>query len=320
MGKFCILKFVENYEYLHNKSFALKNKKFRDIYIRKFNPFMIEDIIFGENLYMGISLFLPITYEDALVDQELLYILLDKTANFLISQDINIVLNDRVFLKSDKINYLENLDINLFFIKDIVTKVIKYNNFNRKDVSVGIIGGELEKTLIAINEIYDDLNFLSIINHDGQFIEYEEFIDDIFYDSGLLINFSKNCRDIDIIINLSNNPNFLINTIKNNAVVIDLQNTFDSQKITNKIIKNFKYKIKNEYLTDYQVELILYSTLLNFRKYKDYNNKINKFNSAKKDILGYSIKFNRWPLTELRHERQWGCKETRQNDFLYSLF
>lgn len=295
MSGFCIMKFVDNYDYLLNKSFVLKNTKLRDVYIKKFNPFIIEDLIYG-NLeeYKGAIVSLPITFEDAVKDNDFLYLLIDKTTKFLISQNYNLVLNDKVFLKSENITYLDKLDINLFFIKDILNKVIKYNNFSRKHISVGVLIGDYEKTIITLNEIYDDLNFLSIIDFQGRFNNYEKITDMIFCDSGLEISYSKNCNDYEILINLDENLTGLFKTIKKTAVVIDLVNTVNDNIISTKIIKHFNFKLNKNYLKDFELELILFSNFLNFRNYKKYNNKLDRFNSAKKEILNNGVQFNNY--------------------------
>ncbi len=299
MGKFCILRFMDNYDNLVDKAFLLKNKKLRDVYIKKFNPFKIESITFDNLLECdGFLLSLPMTYDDAIADQDMLMLILQKTINFLKNQNVNIILYDKVFLKSDEIYSFEQIDINLFFIKDILNKVIKYNNFARRDVTVSVLTGNYDDTCILLNEIYSDLNFVTLVNVESDFKDYEQLTDMIFCDCGLEISFSKNCYDSDIIINLSDNPQRLIKNLNKNAVLIDLVNTIEKGVTSNNVIKNINYKISDSYLKDYQLELILYSNFVNYRKYKNDYNKISRFAMARRDISDCGVKFNNYKVSK----------------------
>ncbi len=293
MNRFCILKFCDNYEYLQSKFSILKNKKIRDIYVKKFNPFKIEDFCFGGlEEYLGYNVILPITKADAHLDNDLLEYLVEKTVKYLKSLNVNIILYDEVFFKSDEIFSLENLDINIFFLQDILKRVIKSNCLSRKDVSVSIISGEFNETNLILNEIYNDINFLSLVEKDGHFSMYESITDMIFCDCGLEISFSNSLREADIIINLCEEPKKFLKSLKKNAVIIDLKNSILKDDVKNSVIKNTILKVKDEYLKDFELELILYAHNINYRRFKDNTYNLGKFLYLKNEFNNMLIKFN----------------------------
>ncbi len=297
MYKYCMLKFCDNYDYLENKGFFLKNKKFRDFYIKKFNPFKMEKFYFDKlEEYDGFRVTLPITKEDAFLDNELLKYLLEKTLKYLKTQDVNIIYYDEVFIRSDEIEYFKTLDVNLLFINDFLKKAIKSNNFARKDVSVSVVCGDYSKSCLVLSEIYNDLNFLNIVEKNEQFSKYEDLTDMIFCDCGLEISFSNNLRDADIIINLSDDYNNIFRNIRSNVIIIDLTSKIKKGEYPCTVIQGFTAKIKNSYLKDYELELILYSKNIQYRIFKEDDNKINSYLYLKSEMKKNGIKFNNYKI------------------------
>lgn len=292
MNKFCIIKFIDDYKYLYDKKVFLKNKKVRDFYIKKFNPYICEDFTFGElENYSGLKVILPITKNDAVLNPELLELLISKVGRHLYNENVNIILYGEVFIKAEEIKSFDCVDINLFFIKDIIKRVIKANDFLKKDVSICIISGDFEKTSLILSEIYDDLNFLSLIQENGEFDIYEELTDFIFCDSGLEVSFTNSATEADIVINLSMNPHKYLKDISEKSVIIDLENVIEKNLYSNTLVQNLVFKLDKSYLKDYEVELILYAYNIHYRRFKDDKYKLSKFLYAKSEIKSFNIAF-----------------------------
>lgn len=293
MYKFCIIKYLENYDYLNRKFVFMKNKKFRDFYIKKFYPFKVEPLVYGSLVqYEGLTVSLPITKEDAMENEETLIFLVEKVIEYLKNQNVNIVYYEDIDYRSGEITYIDELSIPFLFTKEILNKVIKVNNFSRKDVSVCIISGEFDETNIVLNQIYDNLNFLYLIEKDGNFTNYEEITDYIFCDSGLEVSFVNSVKSADIIINLSKNPNVFLKNISEHSVIISFKGDIDRTITKNNVVINsFDFKCNDNYLKDYEAELILYSNNLNFRRFKYSNNKMGVFINTLSQIKALGITF-----------------------------
>lgn len=284
MSKFCILKYSKDYDYLLKKFALFNNKNFRLFYVKKFNPFRVEDIYFSDlENYGGLAVTLPITYEDAKNDLELLKHIVEKTVSYLESQNVNIIYYDNIFYKSERIKSLDSLDVNLLYIEDILNRVIKSYSFNRKNVEIAIISGDYFKTKIVINKIYDNINFLSLVEKDGNFYLYEELTDFVFCDQGLEISYINFIKSANIIINLCDNPYGFLKNI-DSAIIIDLSNKINKGVLKNTVINNFSVKINDGYLKDYELELLLYAYSYHYRRFKDNDKDTDKFLNAKSEV------------------------------------
>lgn len=293
MSKFCVMEFMENYNYLYNKSILLKNKKIKDAYIKKFNPFKIEKLIFNNmESFSGLKIYLPITKNDALKNNKKFQVLLEKTIKFLKNEEVDIILYKDELLKNDEIQSLDVIEINLFFLKEALNKVIKNNNLIRKNISVCVLSGDFDKTCIALNEIYDNLNFINLVDEKGDFFKYEQLTDYIFCDSGLEIGFRNSIGNADIVINLSNEPNKFLHNIDDKTIIIDIVQGIKTKINNNILVKKFKFKMQGEHLEDYELELILHAYYFYYKKYKNSENKLNDFSNIKSDFLSADIIFS----------------------------
>lgn len=296
MSKFCILKYSKDYDYLLKKFAFFNNKNFRHYYVKKFNPFRVEDIYFSDlENYSGLIVTIPITDEDAKNDNDLLKHIVEKTITFLISQNVNIIYYDNILYKSDRIKSLDDLDVNLLYIEDILNRVIKANNFNRKNVEIAIISGDYYKTKIVINKIYDNINFLSLVEKNGDFYLYEELTDFVFCDQGLEISYINFIKSANIVINLCESPH---NFLKNNdsAIIIDLTNKIEKGVLKNTVINKFSVKINDGYLKDYELELLLYAYSYHYRRFKDGDKDTDKFLNAKSEVKVLNAIFNNYSI------------------------
>lgn len=293
MSKFCIMKYVEDYEYLSNKFVFFKNKKVREFYIKKFNPFRIETLIFG-NLeeYEGILISIPITLEDAKNNEELSKYLVDKTVKYLNVQGVNIVYYKNIITKSDELNELKHIDVMNIYINDIINRVVKACEFNRRNLSISVIAGDFGHTCLILKEVHNDLNFLSLAIKSEDFVYYEEITDEIFCDSGLEVSSVNSVKGADIIINLSKSPLDFLVDIKKTAVIIDLVNSIGNNFSTNNmLIEGISVKLNNRYLSDYELELLLYAYNRNYRNFKNNLFEMDKFLSVKNDLKLRGISF-----------------------------
>ncbi len=293
MNKFCVLRFCDDYSFLRNKIF-FSNKKIREYYIQKFCPYEIKELCIGDITdVVGVEVILPITKEDAIENKIYFENIVEKTINRL-KDDVVIVDYGEVFYISEELKHLDSVDITTFFIKEILSKAIKQNSFTRKDVSVSIIAGEFEFTEIILNEIYDNLNFLNIVDRDINFHKYDNKTDAIFCDCGLEVSFSNSAVS-DIVINLNKNPYKFINS-NDNAVIIDLANCIDRKKVKSKVIQEINIKVNDRYIKDRELELILYAKSYVYRQYKNGYCEYSKYLYIKNELYNINAKFNNYKV------------------------
>ncbi len=296
MKKFCILKFCDDYSFLKNKIIFSKNKKFRDYYVQKFNPYIIKEFYFGGLSELGgYEVILPITKNDAINNEIMFESLVEKTIDQL-RDDVVIIDYGEVFYKSEGIKDLDKINVSIFYIKEILSKAIKQNNYSRRDVNVSIIAGSFEHTEIVLNEIYDNLNFLNIVDRENCFSQYENKTDAIFCDCGLEISFSNKVMDADIVININENPHRFLTDIKDNTVIIDFAKSVDKSKVKGKIVQDITVKIKDTYLKDKELELILYSKSYVYRQYKENFCEYSKYLYIKNELFNINAKFNNYKV------------------------
>ncbi len=265
--------------------------------MRKFNPFKISEIFFGGlEQFSGYRVILPITRKDAEQNTELYLYLLNKTVKYLKSQNVNIIYYDNMTIKSDDISFLEDTCIEIFYIKDILNRAIKVNDLSKKDVNVSVIVGDYNKTEIVLNEIYDDLNFLNLVEKDSKFSQYEKLTDQIFCDSGLEVSFSNNVLDADIIINLCESPYRYLNRLNENVCVIDLTHIANKKSVHKNVVKNISIKVEDFYLKDYELELIMYANSYTFRLFRDNSIDYSKYLYIKGELNSLNARFSSYKI------------------------
>ncbi len=297
MNKFCYLEFCENYDYLSSKVLLIKNKKVLEYYIRKFNPFRICEINFnGLEDYGGFKVILPITKVDAECNKELFLHIVNKTLRYLNNQNVNVIYSKDIYVDSEEITFIKDTCIEIFFIKEILNRAIKVNGLSKKDVNVCVIAGGYNETEIVLKEIYDGLNFLSLVDVNSRFGHYENLTDYIFCDSGLEISFSNRIEEADIVINLSDSSNKLLKNLSDKVCIIDFDGSIRKQTLHRNTVKSVSFRVNEFYIKAIELELVMYANSNMFRFFKDIDMEYSKYLYVKEELNSLNARFSSYKI------------------------
>ncbi len=233
--KFAKIDFIDNLDEIPIKFNLYKKEKILNWYIKKFNPYIKEELnILGIS---GYKIKLPITRKVAYEDSSIFEELYKKTIKSLKSLDVCIVEKPYEFfidIEEDIITTNKEI-LMVVFMFEIILKVIKILNKDLKNLEIIILDGNRVLTEMLINSIYENINYLTVITEE----DYGELIDSIFYDNGLNVGQMKKSNSListaDIVINLKEEDFKDYSLLKSGAVFIDL--TKNIKSILNVCIK-----------------------------------------------------------------------------------
>ncbi len=285
--KFAKIDFIQNIEEIPLKFNLHKNDKILNWYIRKFTPYLKEEVnILGIS---GYKIKIPIQKKFAYENYDLLFELYKKTINSINQLNVEIVDVPYDFknILHSEITTTNRQTLFISFMLQIILKVIKIINVDLKKLQIVILDGDKQLTKLVIKEIYENINYLTIITKN----DYTELLQEIFYDNGLNIVQVESSNSImataDIVINLDDEDFKNYHILKRGSAFIDLSNNVKS--ILNVCIKredvlvidNFNVNFENKVYSLEELELAYYVKSSNYRTIKNANNKkmhINKIN------------------------------------------
>lgn len=227
--KFAKIDFIDDINEIPLKFNLHKKEKILNWYIRKFNPYIKEDMkVFG---VQGYNIKLPIKKEEAFNNEELFLNLYEKTINSLKHLNVEIVDKPYEFYSVDL--DIQNTDKKFFmalFIFEIIKKAIKIFNKDLKDLQIVIIDEKLgvNFTKLIINMIFENINYLTVVTEN----DYSDLVEKIYFDNGLNIAQIKSENNIlnngDVIINLKKSDFKNYHNLKSGGIFIDLSGNLKS--------------------------------------------------------------------------------------------
>lgn len=201
--KYAVLKYADNSDEIQINSIIKKMPKaVVDFYIQKVNPYKCKDInALGAE---GYEITLPLLLAEAEENYEKNEGIIKKTIEVFRDKGVDIIIppNGGVFP-----NIMRKADghiIFAFFIMPAITKALKSLGMDIKTASVLIIDGGNVITNLVLDNIYSQVNFLSIYTDRVQ--NFDDKIEEIYDETGLNVQvFSNNknsiLKEADIIIN-----------------------------------------------------------------------------------------------------------------------
>lgn len=311
MDKFAYIKCVDKLEdiYIKSKIMRILPKYFKDKYIIKTNPFILNEIQYLNT--GGYEIVLPFIKEE--IDSFKAITIFNDTLAKL--EDLNVTVastNIKIQDFDSKILFMEGKNILAFFILQAIKKALKFLERDLKYTEVLIIDDKNnDNTYNIIDAIYSELNYLTIFTERADY--FTEYAKKIYADTGLnlqILEQNKSAiKDADLIINLSSNIN-LDYFYKRGAIYFDLCNnsektveilrkredlniiddlimSYNNSSISNSLLETILY-IKYEYFKDFVVSKqynksliynIIKSNNLNIIAFSQNGNIIRKYNS-----------------------------------------
>ncbi len=281
--------FAESVENIELKFNFMKNPKIFLWYVKKFNPYVVEDIYVGGRL--GYKIILPLTKELAMENPVVANNLLLRVVEELEFNYVNIISYPKeIQLEQNlSVELSTGKDIMLLYIMDIVKKSIKALNKTLQKSEILIIADDSNKSTIAIESIYPEVNYLNVIDENLSDKNYDELVEKIFSETGLDVNvLEKNnglIKNADVIINLKEDNKDLENKMKENSILIDFCNRSCKKKRKDILYTDgITIKYKGEFIKDEDMDLMLYSNSINYRKFKAYEYEHKYYNSVRKEL------------------------------------
>lgn len=311
MDKFAHIKCADKLENIYIKSKIMKilPKYFKDKYIIKTNPFILDEIQYLNT--GGYEIVLPFIKEE--IDSFKAITIFNDTLSKLEDLSVTVASTDiKIQDFNSKILFMEGKNILAFFMLQAIKKALKFLERDLKYTEVLIIDDKnSDNTYNIIDAIYSELNYLTVFTERADY--FTEYAKKIYADTGLnlqILEQNKSAiKDADLIINLSSNIN-LDYFYKRGAIYFDLCNnsektveilrkredlniiddlimSYNNSSIDNSLLETVLY-IKYEYFKDFVVSKqynkslisnIIKSNNLNIIAFSQYGNIIRKYNS-----------------------------------------
>lgn len=311
MDKFAYIKCADKLEdiYIKSKIMRILPKYFKDKYIIKTNPFILNEIQYLNT--RGYEIVLPFIKEE--IDSFKAITIFNDTLAKLEDLNVTVASTDiKIQDFNSKILFMEGKNILAFFMLQAIKKALKFLERDLKYTEVLIIDDKnSDNTYNIIDAIYSELNYLTIFTERADY--FTEYAKKIYADTGLnlqILEQNKSAiKDADLIINLSSNIN-LDYFYKRGAIYFDLCNnsektveilrkredlniiddlimSYNNSSISNSLLETVLY-IKYEYFKDFVVSKqynkslisnIIKSNNLNIIAFSQNGNIIRKYNS-----------------------------------------
>lgn len=243
-----------------NISNADFNKHIKEIFPNSIKDFLLKNLspftkaVYLKDLDVQIHCIqFPITIDKVNnLSEKAIFKAMGRVINKLRKNECSCVILDRAILKNrivqkyfeyiKDIKVYKNNDLYLLLITETVQKICKVAKVDIHCLGVGIVIDNLdEKISQVINRIVTDIRFMHILSLNQ--VGIEEMADSIYDNTGLAISWGRNVKkglkECDIIINFSNNSEF-INSIKfpDKAVIINFGNEILKKEIKGIIIND----------------------------------------------------------------------------------
>lgn len=303
MHKFAYIKCAEKKQDIFIKSKFLKilPQYFKDKYIIKKNPFIINEL---EYLNVeGFEIILPLIKDELVTLKS--QIIIKDTLFKLEEMGVITALTDIELPEIEsKIIFMNGKSLIEFFILSSIKKALKFTQKDMKYIEIIIIDNEdNNSTYNIIEAIYEEINYLSVFTKRPEC--FEEYAEKIFCDTGLnlqIIEQNKSAlKEADIIINLASSDEFNFDYFyKKGSIYIELsQNKEKTLEILRKrqdinIIDDIVLSCDNKSIKNSLFENLLFIKNIFFQNFINYNeypkNKIivnDIFKSYNLNIVGF---------------------------------
>lgn len=203
-----------------------KSDKLLEWYIKKFNPVILKDTKIAD--VEGYCIRLPLLSEEEKTNAEKVKYIIEQTIDIVFNYDVDIILLPKYypFSTSDNIYKADGKYIFALFIMEAINKILKIVKKDIKTAEILIINGNSQLTECIIDNIYPEINYLSLMTNDESIEFFREKAFDMFDDTGLNMQvFTKNksiSETADIIINTSDDDFKLDYFFKRHSVFFDL--------------------------------------------------------------------------------------------------
>lgn len=298
--RFAIFKYAESYDDVGVNEFIKKMPKFiYDMYIQRKNPYTYKKINILES--EGFEVTVPFTKE--LVEE--LYLkaenLLRRTIDDFYIKDVGIA------VIPDSMPFVEGIRksfgraIMCFYINDIIKVLLEKQNKDLKDAKILVIDGGNFITNMIINELYENVNYLTFYTSDIN--NFEEKAEYILSESGLNVNIVQSIKNVafkeaDVIINCAMDMENSDYFFKNGAIYIDIaQNKPKLKRLTERredmIIVDRAYFKTNEGIFGADIiEAVMFTNNLDMKKFliREHNQILQK--SIKPILMSKDIKLS----------------------------
>lgn len=294
MDKFAHIKCANKLEdiYINSKIIKILPKYFKDKYIIKTNPFILNEIQYLNT--GGYEIVLPFIKEE--IDSFKAITIFNDTLAKLENLNVTVASTDiKIQDFNSKILFMEGKNILAFFINQAIKKALKFLERDLKYTEVLIIDDKNnDNTYNIIDAIYSELNYLTIFTERADY--FTEYAKKIYADTGLnlqILEQNKSAiKDADLIINLSSNIN-LDYFYKRGAIYFDLCG--NSEKTIEILRKREDLNIIDDLIMSYNnssIDNSLLETIL-YTKYEYFENfVVSKQYPENKNLISNIIKSN----------------------------
>lgn len=300
--KFACIEYVKNTDEIPLKYNILKicPTKVMDWYVKKFNPFKIEDIEIAN--ISGYKIKMPFTQDDIKNDLQKVNLITSKTLSIIESYNIEIITfpSDYEVILENNICEATGKYLMPFFLIESMIKALKIIGKKIKTAEVLIINGDSDLTKVIIDNIYLDVNYLCVLVDEDTEADFDFKISEVFDDSGLNLQISKNSKvqlkTADIIINTSNANNKYDFHYKRGAIYFDLSNNKRKYiELVNKrpdilTVDNFRVSYNEEFLSLQTLELAFFIKNSSYKNLKTRGYKNEMYKDIKQEISNMNLK------------------------------
>lgn len=218
MSMFARVRYCQSYSQIPSKLGIINfNEGVRDWYIKRFNP-LVSKYVYIDGCE-GLEVQLPLISGE---EGEKVEIVKEKTLKWLIESGVEIMQWEGV--KSEAIISADGKKIMPYFIKPAFLKACALKEIPLERAEVVIIDGNYNYTNIIINELSNNVNYLTVLVEGEN--NYKEIAEEVFKNTGLEIIIASRSKDIlkyaDVIINSSDFDFESDYLYKRNSVYIDL--------------------------------------------------------------------------------------------------
>lgn len=178
-------------------------------YVEKYNPFAMEDFIVADE--MGYKIKLPLTEIEACENPAKTELIVTKTINALKEYNVEIVLAPKNIkpIIDGKMKAADGVLLSAFFLGKAAEKVLRSLGKDIKYCEVAVVngqGGNYPLTESVLDNIYEDVNFLTVADSGGNFEKLYRKSDFFLDDTGLNLIVSKISKSVfktaDVVINI----------------------------------------------------------------------------------------------------------------------
>ncbi|MCT4599161.1 MAG: hypothetical protein N4A50_14935 [Vallitalea sp.] len=206
-------------------------------YILKKLPLNVSEVDYLDN--KGLEIKLPIL-PSIFNEEEYIKAIIEEFNDKLLIYNINVIILSKElqnYRNDFKCLIADEKHVQFLYINKVIEQVINLIHKELKDMNFVIIDGDNSKTRYIIDNIYKDINSLTVITSHPE--SYEEIVEEIYDDTGLAVqitnyNVNQNISS-DIIINCNQDNDKVFYCFSEGSYIIDFVS--DENKIRNIMIK-----------------------------------------------------------------------------------